>query len=124
MSKIIIFGLSGLLVAAGLTVLAAQLGGSPSDTMRGAGLFLFSFGVMLAALGLYQQARRLKVEYEGAKPRQKKKSDRLCSVCNRERAEVFCRVHVLRLCLSCLGSHDDGKNCLYVPANRASAAYK
>jgi hypothetical protein len=122
MSKVL-FGISILLSAAGLTVLAAQLGGSPSDTLRGAGLFLFSCGIMLAALGLYRQARQLKSD-STASLRPKKKSDRLCSNCNRERAEVFCRVHVVRLCLSCLATHDDGKNCLYVPASRASAAYK
>lgn len=117
------FVASGLLAIAGITVLASQMGDSPSETLRGSGLFLFSCGVLAAALGFYLPARRMKTENEAAAPK-KRKSDRVCSVCNDRRAEVFCRVHVTRLCLICLGAHDDGKNCLYVPATRASAAYK
>ena len=119
----IAFVASGLFAMAGLGVLASQLGGSSSDTLRGAGLFLFSSGVLAAALGFYLPARRIKTENEATVPK-KRKGDRICAVCNNNRAEVFCRVHLARLCLVCLATHDDGKNCLYVPATRAAAAYK
>ncbi|HJX83566.1 MAG TPA: hypothetical protein VJ723_04400 [Candidatus Angelobacter sp.] len=122
MSKLV-FAISGLLAALGIVLLASQLTGSASDTLRGAGLLLLGCGMMLAAIRLYVDARRIRSEFEATLPK-KKKTDRLCSVCNRNRAEVFCRVHIARLCLTCLTTHDDGKNCLYVPASRASAAYK
>ena len=122
MSKIV-FAVSALLAAAGIVILASQLTGSSTDTLRGAGLFLLALGLMLAAFRLYVDARKIKSEFEATAPK-KKKTDRLCSKCNRNRAEVFCRVHIVRLCLPCLITHDDGKNCLYVPASRASAAYK
>lgn len=122
MSKTV-YALSALLVALGLVVLASQLTEAASDTLRGAGLFLFAVGLTLAALRMFLDARRIRGELEETQPK-KKKTDRLCSNCNRNRAEVFCRVHVTRLCLACLGAHDDGRNCTYVPATRASAAYK
>jgi ABC-type Fe3+ transport system permease subunit len=122
MSKIV-FAISALLAAFGLVILASQLMGPTTDTFRGAGLLLLSFGVMLAGLRLYVDARKIKSEFAATVPK-KKKTDRLCSSCNLNRAEVFCRVHITRLCLPCLSLHDDGKNCLYVPAIRASAAYK
>jgi len=117
------FVASGFFAIAGIALLASQVGDSPSDSLRGAGLFLFSCGILAAALGFYLPARRMNADSE-APAAKKKKGDRVCSVCNDRRAEVFCRVHVARLCLVCLGTHDDGRNCLYVPAARASAAYK
>jgi hypothetical protein len=120
----IAFVASGFLAIAGIALLASQIGDSSSDSLRGAGLFLFSCGILAAAVGFYLPARRLKTDGEAIAAVKKKKSDRVCSVCNDRRAEVFCRVHVARLCLVCLSTHDDGRNCLYVPATRASAAYK
>jgi len=130
MSKAIVFVASGLLALLGLAVVASQMTGQPSDAIRGMGLLLFSFGVLLAALGVYSRSRQPAqalaqaqgLETQGSVV--KKKTDRVCSVCNRYRAEVFCRVHIARLCPGCMNTHDDGKNCLYVPATRASAAYK
>ena len=117
---------SVLLGLAGIIIIASQATGESSDTVRAAGLFVFSCGVLLAAFGLYQRARQSEsaaVSDAATLPR-KKKTDRQCSVCNRNRAEVFCRVHILRLCLNCMNTHDDGRNCSYVPASRATAAYK
>jgi hypothetical protein len=117
---------SVLLGLAGIIIIASQAAGESSDTVRAAGLFIFSCGVLLAAFGLYQRARRSEsaaASNAGTFSR-KKKTDRLCSACNRNRAEVFCRVHILRLCLTCMNTHDDGRNCSYVPASRATAAYK
>jgi hypothetical protein len=87
----------------------------------------FSLGTVIIAAGFYLHGRRLKAEFQAAAPQGKKadrKTERICSVCNQETAQVFCRVHVLRLCSNCLERHDDGRNCLYVPAKRAAAAYK
>ena len=119
----IAFVAGGLLALAGLVVLASQFGDSSTETLRGAGLFLLSCGVLFTALGFYLPTRGTKIESEVTAIK-KKKGGRTCSVCNTRQAELFCRVHVARLCLVCLATHDDSKNCLYVPATRASAAYK
>ena len=115
--------IGGLLAIAGVVCFLAVFGQSQADTMRSMGSALFSVGILMAAGGLYWQARRLQpqIQISASKP---KKTERLCSSCNREPALVFCRVHILRLCLNCFDKHDDGANCSYVPAKRAAAAYK
>ena len=115
--------IGALLALAGVVCFMAVFGQTQTEAIRSMGSALFSIGVLIAAGGLYWQARRLQPQTQssGSKP---KKTERLCSSCNREPAIVFCRVHVLRLCLNCLDKHDDGNNCSYVPAKRATAAYK
>jgi hypothetical protein len=115
--------IGALLAVAGVVCFLAVFGQTQSEAIRSMGSALFSVGILTAAAGVYWQARRLQAQLPSSvsKP---KKTDRLCSSCNREPAVVFCRVHVLRLCLNCLDKHDDAKNCTYVPAKRATAAYK
>lgn len=115
--------IGALLAAAGVISFLAGFGQGQSEAIRSMGSALFSVGILIAAGGLYWQARRLQPQSQpsASKP---KKTERLCSSCNRESAVVFCRVHLQRLCLSCLEKHDDGRNCSYVPAKRATAAYK
>jgi len=112
--------LSGL----GVTLFFAGIGqpSSSAGINAGASLF-FSMGLVVMSLGFYLEARKLRPQLPTAQLKSKK-TDRLCSVCNQETAQVFCRVHVARLCPGCFEKHDDGKNCLYVPARRAAAAYK
>lgn len=115
--------IGSLLAIAGLVCFFALSGQSQSEAIRAIGSALFSLGVLIAAAGVYLQARRIQAQY--VTPAIKtKKTERLCSQCNREPSLVFCRVHVLRLCLNCFEKHDDGANCSYVPARRATAAYK
>jgi hypothetical protein len=111
----------------GLVVLAAAFGQSNRELILPVGSASFSFGAMILAAGFYLHGRRLRAEFQATASKEKKldrKTDKMCSVCNREAAQVFCRVHVLRLCSTCLEQHDDGRNCLYVPSKRAAAAYK
>lgn len=116
----IIFG--SVLALLGIICFLAVLGQGRAD-IRDIGSASFSIGVLTLAFGVYLRARRLQVLYE--QPASKtKKTDRLCSSCNKEPSVLFCRVHVLRLCPSCFEKHDDGANCSYVPAKRATAAYK
>ena len=121
----VIFSLGGALAVAGIVCYASAFGGRDSQTFISIASALFSLGALIIALGFYLQGRRLKSELL---PRQQqttiRKTDRLCASCNREPARVFCRVHQLRLCMNCVDAHDDGRNCLYVPGNRAAAAYK
>jgi hypothetical protein len=115
------------LAALGLIALIAAWGGSSQELLLAVGSSVFSLGALIIGAGFYLHGRKLKAEFQVNAPKEKKtdrKTERMCSVCNQEAAQVFCRVHVLRLCSNCLENHDDGRNCLYVPAKRAAAAYK
>src|SRR5438045_4387973 len=114
----VIYVIGTLLAVLGIVALLAALGQSNRDLILSVGSLFFSLGTLITAAGFYLHGRRLKSEFQAA-PKEKKtdrKTERICSVCNQEAALVFCRVHVLRLCSSCLERHDDGRNCLYVPA--------
>ena len=119
----ILFTAGALLALGGVICFIAMLGQGHSEPLVAIGSAGFSLGALVIALGFYLQAARIRSSL-AAKNGKSRKAERLCSVCNQEQAGVFCRVHVLRLCSSCLEKHDDGKNCLYVPAYRAAAAYK
>lgn len=122
MPKIAI-ALGSVLALFGIICFMAVLGQGRSD-IRDIGSASFSVGGIIVAFGLYLQARRLQMLYEQPAAVKARKADRLCSSCNKELSVLFCRVHVLRLCLNCFEKHDDGTNCSYVPAKRATAAYK
>lgn len=119
--------IGALIGTAGLVVLAAGLGQSNRELILSVGSSTFTFGAMILATGFYLHGRKLRSEFQATASKEKKldrKTEKMCSVCNQEAAQVFCRVHVLRLCSTCLERHDDGRNCLYVPAKRAAAAYR
>jgi hypothetical protein len=122
MPKFIIV-VGSLLAAAGAICYLALFGPAPSDTVRAIGSACFAVGVLIVASGVYLQAHQLRAKY-GVAASKARKTERLCSSCNREPSLVFCRVHVQRLCADCFEKHDDGSNCSYVPAKRATAAYK
>jgi hypothetical protein len=118
--------IGSVLATAGIVCFFALTGQIDAETIRAVGSVLFSIGVLIISGGLYIEARRIQMRYEApklAKPKDKK-TERLCSSCNRDPSVVFCRVHVVRLCPACFEKHDDGKNCSYVPARRATAAYR
>jgi Na+/melibiose symporter-like transporter len=115
--------LGSILAVAGIICFLALFGPGQSETIRSIGSAFFALGVLIMASGVYLQARRLRAQYQPSTSKPKK-TERLCASCNREPALVFCRVHVLRLCLACFEQHDDGSKCSYVPAKRATAAYK
>src|SRR5579863_5004085 len=95
--------LGSVLAAFGIICFLAVIGHSRSD-IRDIGSACFSVGGIIVAFGLYLQARRLQVVYQQTTAKAKK-TDRLCSSCNKEPSVLFCRVHVLRLCLNCFEKH-------------------
>lgn len=115
--------LGSVLAVTGVVFFLALFGPGQSETIRSIGSACFALGVLIAAGGVYLQARQIQSKFQTPTSKMKK-TDRLCAVCNQEPALVFCRVHVLRLCLVCFEKHDDGSKCSYVPAKRATAAYK
>ncbi|HEV2989301.1 MAG TPA: hypothetical protein VG759_12725 [Candidatus Angelobacter sp.] len=123
----VIYVLGACSAILGIAVLLGSSGQSSRELTLSVGASFFSFGALLIAAGFYLHSRKIRSEFEAATAKDKKadkKSEKICSVCNQEAAQVFCRLHVLRLCPNCLERHDDGRNCLYVPAKRAAAAYK
>ena len=123
----VIYVVGGCFATLGIIALLGSLGQSNRDLILSAGASSFSLGTLMVAAGFYLHSRRLKSQFEAASSKEKRvdrKTEKICSVCNQEVAQVFCRLHVLRLCSNCLDRHDDGRNCLYVPAKRAAAAYK
>lgn len=122
MSKVTLV-IGGIFAAIGIVCYVSTIGQPHSEAIVATASFFFSMGVLVISSALYIRGRRLQGEHQ-QQIVMVKKTDRLCSSCNREPAQVFCRVHVLRLCSNCIDRHDDGKNCLYVPAKRAAAAYK
>jgi sulfite exporter TauE/SafE len=123
----VIYVLGACFAALGIAALLAASGQSSRELVLSVGASFFSLGILMIAAGFYLHSRKLKSQFQAAAVKEKKadrKTEKICSVCNQEAAQVFCRVHVLRLCSNCLDRHDDGRNCLYVPAKRAAAAYK
>lgn len=123
----VIYVLGACLATLGIVALLAASGQANRELILSVGASFFSLGAVVIAAGFYLHSRRLKSQFQATTAKEKKadrKTEKICSVCNQEAAQVFCRVHVLRLCSSCLDKHDDGRNCLYVPAKRAAAAYK
>jgi hypothetical protein len=117
-----LFVLGGILAATGIVFYVPTIGQPHPEAVMAMSSLLFSGGALLVAAGFYLRARHIQSELPVATTN--KKNGKLCASCNREPAIVFCRVHLQRLCTSCFDTHDDGKNCLYVPAKRAAAAYK
>lgn len=119
--------LGSLLAIVGAICFLAMSGQGQSESIRPIGSAFFALGVLIIAAGVYLHARQIQARYQPAASKgalKTKKTDRLCSSCNQEPAVMFCRVHILRLCAGCFDKHDDGANCSYVPAKRATAAYK
>jgi hypothetical protein len=122
-----IYALGACFATLGIVAVLAALHQANRDLILSVGSSFFSMGALILGAGFYLHGRKLRSEFQVASAKEKKsdrKAEKICSVCNQEPAQVFCRVHVLRLCSGCLERHDDGRNCLYVPARRAAAAYK
>lgn len=119
----LIIVIGSILAAVGVVCFLALLGTSHLEPIRSLGSACFASGALIVASGVFLHARQLQSQYQPSASKSKK-TDRLCSFCNQQPSLLFCRVHVLRLCLQCFEKHDDGTNCSYVPAKRATAAYK
>lgn len=116
-------GAGCLLMVAGLCFLPAAFGNHSDPAILGAGLCLFAFGTLMAAIGVYLKAQALKGGAV-AEPAQAKRVRGGCDLCGTDSPVVNCRVHQLHLCGECLGKHYDFRSCVYVPSTRRPAAAK
>jgi len=112
------------IVFVGLCFLPAAFGDNPDQTMLAAGLAIFAFGALTAAVGFYVKARGLSDQSTAAAstPAPKRSRKSKCDRCGTNEPVIQCRVHQIHLCGECLAEHYDFRSCAYVPSTRKSAA--
>jgi hypothetical protein len=115
---------AGCLVAfVGLCFLPAAFGADGERSMLGAGLGVFSFGILMISGGIYAKAKSMgSGDTPAAAPKRKAKSN--CDKCGDGEPVIQCRVHQVHLCADCLGNHYDFRACAYVPSTRRGATAK
>jgi hypothetical protein len=115
-----------LAVFCGICILPAALGEHRDAALLGLGACLLSLGAFLAASGIYWKARALQSKVAaGTTDGESKPSSRRvrggCELCASETPAIYCRVHRLQLCPTCLAGHYDSRSCVYVPTSRKAA---
>lgn len=115
-------GLGGIVLFIGLCVLPAAFGTNPDPALIPVGACLFSLGAILIAAGIYVKARSIQALNTAAavvqSPAALRKNRGGCDLCGTEAPAVFCKIHQLHLCGSCLTQHYDLRSCIYVPTSR------
>jgi hypothetical protein len=112
-----------LLALGGLCFLPAAFGVDGDRSMLGAGLGIFSFGILMISGGVYAKAKSLASGGAQSTP-QKRKAKTNCDKCGDGEPVIQCRVHQVHLCADCLGNHYDFRACAYVPSTRRGATAK
>jgi hypothetical protein len=112
----------------GLLFLPAALTARGGDhELLGAGMAVFSIGVLIIGGSMYFKARAL-----GAQLHDKSMNTMLsgnlrkgavCDVCRKDVPVVQCTMHKVALCATCMTQHYESRACVYVPAVR-KPAYK
>ena len=111
----------------GLCFLPAAFGSDPDRSMLGAGLCVFSVGMLMISGGVYAKARSLGSGASTTAPvtaKRKLKGKSNCDKCSEGEPVIQCRVHQVHLCPDCLGTHYDFRACAYVPSTRRGATVK
>jgi hypothetical protein len=112
----------GLIVsAAGLCILPAAFGKTPSPDLLAMGASLFSMGAMIIAGGIYIKARSMQTSDPPNGGFVTRKSRGGCDLCGLEAPVVLCKIHQLHLCGICLAQHYDPRSCIYQPTFRKPA---
>jgi hypothetical protein len=117
--------IGGLLMALGLTLLAAGFAQKQDESIAGAGICAFAFGALSCASGMYLKARAIQAAVP-VNPNTKAPTKQRggCDLCGTESPAVMCRVHQVHLCPACLAKHYDTRSCVYVPSTRRPMAAK
>jgi hypothetical protein len=109
----------------GLCFLPSAFGSDPDRSMLGAGLGVFSLGMLMISGGVYAKARALGQASSADAPQSaKRKGKSNCDKCGEDEPVIQCRVHQVHLCADCLGNHYDFRACAYVPSTRRAATVK
>jgi len=117
-----IIGLGVIVLLGGLCVLPGAFGKNADQTLLPVGACLFSLGAVGIAAGIYVKARALQIAGAAivvpSSPPIPRKNRSGCELCGQEAPAVFCKVHQLHLCGSCLAQHYDVRSCIYIPTSR------
>jgi hypothetical protein len=112
----------GIIVSgAGLCILPAAFGKTPSPDLVAMGATLFSMGAMIISGGIYLKARSMQSSNPvdgGLQGSNGRRSRGGCDLCGLEAPVVLCKIHQLHLCGSCLAQHYDVRSCIYQPTFR------
>lgn len=114
-----------LLMFSGLLFLPAALNSSTVDeAMLAGGLAVFATGMMLVSCSFYFKAKLMHKSL-AADPNvnvilnaQKRKGP--CDACHGGTPVIYCTMHKVTLCGTCLAQHYDARGCVYTPAVRKS----
>ena len=121
-----LIGVGTVVMFSGLLFLPAAL--TPAvidDAMLASGLAVFSTGIMLIACSFYFKTRALHKAI-AADPNlalilNTRKRKGSCDSCRGGAPLIYCTMHRLNLCGTCLGQHYEARGCVYVPAVRKPA---
>jgi|SRR5450755_3207910 hypothetical protein len=116
-----VIGLGAIVLFAGLCVLPGAFGQSPDASLLPVGACLFSVGAVFIAAGIYIKARTMQASDPAhivQSPILARKQRSGCDLCGQEAPVVFCKIHQLHMCGSCLAQHYDLRSCVYVPTPR------
>jgi uncharacterized membrane protein len=113
----------------GLLMLPAALGGHPDTSIIALGACGVSLGSMIAASGIYVNARALQPHAVsvGVSAESKNLTRRVrggCDICHGDLPVIHCKVHQIHLCPDCVAKHYDFRSCTYIPSTRATLPKK
>jgi hypothetical protein len=117
-----LIGVGAVAVVLGIIVLPAALG-EPTDTsLLALGACGVSLGSMIAAAGVFLNARRTDSGTASGGPGESRNAARRrrggCDICHGDQPVIHCTVHQVHLCSDCLGQHYTSRSCTYVPSSR------
>jgi hypothetical protein len=116
-----IIGLGAVMSFAGLCILPGAFGKNPDMSLVPVAASLFSLGAVAIAAGIYIKARALQsapVVPVVQSPNLTRRQRSGCDLCAQEAPAVFCKIHQLHLCGTCLAQHYDLRSCIYIPTPR------
>jgi|SRR5579859_4107747 len=119
-----ILWLIGTLVAlSGIAGVGMGLKTADQDpTALAIGGMIFSFGILMVSAGLFLETRMPKLGAAGGRAGARTEIRKFkvgnCATCKVEAAVVRCMTHSVPLCVACMGKHDNGKTCEYLPSAR------
>ena len=117
----------GVLTAfVGLTFIPAALRAQNSaENILGAGLAIFSIGILTMAVSFYVRSKSLLlqpgVDTSSSIPSGGKQRKLICDVCHKAAAVIQCTMHKTVLCPACLSGHYESRGCVYVPTVRRTS---
>jgi hypothetical protein len=107
----------------GLLFFPTALTAHGSDTnLLGAGMAIFSLGILMIGGSLYFKAKALGAQLNDTSMTTllsgKVRKGVVCDLCRKSVPVIQCTMHKLGLCAHCMTEHYESRACVYVPAVR------